>query len=116
MIDKKQITKDYKMQKQPAGIYAVHNKVDNKMLIGSSKNLPAVIRRFEFTLKMESFPYQDLIADYKKHGKDNFEIKILDELELKNETDEEINHKLISLEEMWIEKLKSEEVRFYNKK
>jgi len=116
MLDKKQITKDYKQQKQPAGVYAVHNKADNKMYIGTSKNLPAVVRRFEFTLQMESFPYQDLIDDYKKLGKENFEIKILDELELKNETEKEIDTELMSLEEMWIEKLKSEGVTFYNKK
>jgi group I intron endonuclease len=116
MINKKQITKDYKQQKQPAGIYAVHNKIDNKMYIGTSKNLPAVIRRFEFTLTMESFPYQELIDDYKKLGKDNFEIKILDELELKNETDKEIDNELNSLEELWIEKLKGDGVSFYNKK
>lgn len=116
MINKKQITKDYKQQKQPVGIYAVHNMVDNKMYIGTSKNLPAVIRRFEFTLQMESFPYQDLIDDYKKRGKNNFEIKIIDELELKNETDAEIDVELKSLEEMWIEKLQAEGVKFYNRK
>ena len=116
MLDKKQITRDYKQQKQPAGIYAVHNKVDNKMYIGTSKNLPAVVRRFEFTLQMESFPYQELIDDYKKLGKDNFEIKILDELELKNETDKEIAAELNQLEELWIDKLKGDGVSFYNKK
>ena len=116
MIDKKQLSKDYKQQKQPAGIYAVHNKADNKMYIGTSKNLPAVLRRFEFTLQMESFPYQDLIDDYKKLGKENFEIKILDELELKNETEKEIDAELKALEEMWIEKLQAESVKFYNKK
>ena len=116
MIDKKQLTKDYKSQKQPAGIYAVHNKIDNKTYIGASKNLPAVVKRFEFTLQMENFPYQELIDDYKKFGKDNFEIKILDELELKNETEKEIDTELNSLEELWIEKLTAEGVRFYNKK
>ena len=116
MIDKKQIIRDYKSLKQPAGVYAVHNKADNKMYIGASKNLPAVVRRFEFTLQMESFPYQELIDDYKKLGKDKFEIKILDELELKNETEKEIDIELNSLEELWIEKLKSEGVIFYNKK
>lgn len=116
MINKKQISKDYKQQKQPAGIYAVHNKVDNKMYIGKSKNLPAVVRRFEFTLQMESFPYQELIDEYKKLGKDNFEIKIFDELELKKETEKEIDTELNSLEQLWIEKLKSERVSFYNKK
>lgn len=116
MLDKKQISKDYKQQKQPAGVYAVHNKIENKMYIGTSKNLPAVVRRFEFTLQMESFPYQDLIDDYKKLGKDNFEIKILDELELKNETEKEITSELNELEELWIEKLKKDGVKFYNKK
>jgi len=72
MIDKKQITKDYKQQKQPTGVYTVHNKIDNKMYIGTSKNLPAVVRRFEFTLTMERFFYQGLIDDYKKLGKENF--------------------------------------------
>ncbi|MCK7526519.1 MAG: hypothetical protein MZV64_57440 [Ignavibacteriales bacterium] len=61
-----------------------------KCLSALAKNLPAVIRRFEFTLQMESFPYQDLIDDFKKLGKENFEVKILDELELKNETEKEI--------------------------
>ena len=116
MLDKKQIRTDYKQQKQPAGIYAVHNKVGNKMYVGTSKNLPAVVRRFEFTLQMESFPYQDLIDDYKNLGKENFEVKILDELELKNESDKEIDVELKELEELWIEKLQSEGVSFYNKK
>jgi hypothetical protein len=116
MQDKKQLTKDYKQQKQPAGVYVVHNKADNKMYIGTSKNLPAVIRRFEFTLQMGSFPYQELIDDYKKLGKDNFEIKVLDELELKNETDKEITAELNELEELWIEKLNGDGVSFYNKK
>jgi group I intron endonuclease len=116
MLNKKQISKDYKQQKQPAGIYVVHNKIDNKMYIGTSKNLSAVIRRFQFTLTMGSFPYQDLIDDYKKFGKDNFEIKILDELELKNETEKEITTELNELEELWVEKLKGDGVSFYNKK
>jgi hypothetical protein len=116
MLNKKQLSKEYKQQKQPTGVYAVHNKIDNKMYIGTSKNLPAVIRRFEFTLTMGSFPYQELIDDYKKLGKDSFEIKILDELEIKNETEKEIDSELNSLEELWIEKLKDEGVSFYNRK
>ena len=115
MIDKKQVIKDYKQQKQPAGIYAVYNKIENKMYIGTSKNLPAVLRRFEFTLKIGNFPFQQLVDDYKKLGCDNFEIKVLDELELKNETERELDIELESLEELWVEKLKADGVSFYNK-
>ncbi len=86
------------------------------MYIGTSKNLPAVIRRFEFTFKMRSFTYQHLTDDYKKYGAENFEIKILDELEIKNETEKEITSELNELEELWIKKLKGDGVKFYNKK
>jgi hypothetical protein len=116
MINKKQIIKDYKSQKQPAGIFAVHNVIDNKMFIGTSRDLPAVLRRFDFTLKMSSFPFDRLIEDYKKLGEKNFEIKVLDQLKIKDETEQEIDKELKALEEMWIEKLKHDGVSFYNKK
>ena len=116
MINKKQVKEDYKSKKQPAGIFAVHNLLENKMFIGTSKDLPAVLKRFEFTLNMGSFPYQNLIDDYKKIGRDNFAIKILDELEMKDETEKELDKELAALEEMWVEKLKKEGVGFYNKK
>lgn len=116
MIDKKQIIKDYKLQKQPAGVFVVHNKVDNKVFIGTDKNLSAVLRRFDFTLKMGSFPFQELIDDYKRVGEINFEIKVLDELEIKDESEYEIGKELKALEEMWIEKLRNDGVTFYNKK
>jgi len=116
MLDKKQIIKNYKSKKHPAGIFAVHNLHDNTMFIGTSKDLPSVLTRFEFTLKMGSFPFQNLIDDYNRLGKNNFEIKVLDELELKDETEQEIDRELKTLEEMWVDKLKKESVSFYNKK
>lgn len=116
MINKKQIIKDYKLQKQPAGIFAVHNVAENKMFIGTSKDLPAVLRRFDFTLKMGSFPFDALVDDYKRLGESNFEVKVLDELDLKDETEHEIDKELKALEEMWVEKLRQDGVTFYNKK
>lgn len=115
MIDKKQVKEDYKSKKRPAGIFAVHNLYDNKMFIGTSKDLPSVLKRFEFTLKMGSFPFQNLIDDYNRLGKKNFEIKVMDELEIKDEAEQEIDNELKILEEIWIEKLKKDGVSFYNK-
>ena len=66
-------------------------------------------------MKIGNFPFQQLVDDYKKLWYDNFEIKILDELELKNETERELDIELESLEELWTEKLKVNGVIFYNK-
>ncbi len=90
MINKKEIIKDYKNQKQPAGIFAVKNLVDNKLFIGTSLNLLAKLRGISFELELGSHAFKNLADDYKKLGKDNFEISILDELQLKDETDSEL--------------------------
>jgi hypothetical protein len=116
MINKKELIKEYKNQKLPAGIFAVKNKRENKMFIGYSLNLPAKIRGITFELEMGSHAYSNLAGDYKRLGKDQFEISILDEIEIKDETEKELKNELGTLEEMWVEKLKSEGVTFYNKK
>jgi len=41
MINKKEISKAYKNQKHPAGLFSIKNKLENKIFIGISLNLPA---------------------------------------------------------------------------
>lgn len=116
MINKKEIIKEYKNQKHPAGLFAVKNIPGNKMFIGASLNLPAKIRGITFELEMGKHAYSNLAEDFIRLGKDKFEIFILDELDVKDETEKELKKELESLEQMWIEKLKSEGITFYNKK
>lgn len=116
MINKKELIKEYKNQKHPAGIFAVKNKPENKMFIGISLNLPAKIRGVTFELKMGKHAFSNLADDYKSLGEEQFDISILDEIEVKDETEKELKKELEALEEMWIEKLKSEGTTFYNKK
>ncbi len=116
MIDKKEIRKEYKNQKQPAGLFAVKNKPDNKMFIGISLNLPAKLIGVTFELEQGSHAFQNLANDYKKLGKNQFEIFVLDEIEIKDESDKDLRKELKALEEMWVEKLKGDGISFYNKK
>ena len=116
MLNKKELIKEYKNQKHPAGLFAVKNNPENKMFIGVSLNLPAKLRGISFELEMGSHAYHNLAEDYKRLGKDQFEIFVLDEIEVKDETERELRTELETLGEMWIEKLKKEETTFYNKK
>ena len=116
MLNRKEIIKEYKNHKHPAGLFAVKNKVDNKMFIGISLNLPAKIRGITFELEMGKHAYSNLAEDYKKLGKDQFEISVLDQIEVKDESEKELRSELETLEEMWVEKLKIEGITFYNKK
>lgn len=116
MINKKELIKEYKNKKHPAGLFAVKNNPDNKMFIGISLNLPAKLRGITFELEMGNHAFSNLAKDYKRLGKENFEIFILDEIEVKDETERELRNELETLENIWIEKLKAEGVTFYNKK
>jgi hypothetical protein len=116
MQNRKELIKEYKIQKHPAGIFAVKNKPDNKIYIGTSLNLPAKIRGITFELEIGKHAYSSLAEDYKRLGKDQFEISIIDQIEVKDETDKELRSELETLEEMWVEKLKNEGITFYNKK
>ena len=86
------------------------------MFIGVSLNLPAKLRGISFELELGSHAYHNLAEDYKRLGKDQFEIFVLDEIEVKDETERELKKELESLEQMWVEKLKNEGTTFYNKK
>ena len=116
MIDRKELKNEYKNQKQPAGLFAVRNKPENKLFIGTSLNLPAKLRGITFELETGSHAFQNLADDFNRFGKEQFEIFILDQIEVKDETNQELRSELETLEKMWIEKLKSEGVTFYNKK
>lgn len=115
-MNKKELIKEYKNQKHPAGLFIVKNLPENKMFIGKSLNLPAKIRGITFELEMGSHAYSNLAQDFKRLGKEKFEISILDEIEVKDETEKELRSELETLEEMWVEKLKYEGITFYNKR
>lgn len=115
-MNKSDLKKNYKQTIQTMGIYIVRNKANNKILIGSSKNLNGRINRFEFGLKYGSESNKELLEDYKKYGGENFSIEILDELKPKDDPEYDYTEDLRVLEEMWIEKLQPFGEKGYNKK
>ena len=116
MPDKSELKKNYKQTLQPMGIYIVKNLVNNKVLIGSSKNLPGRINRFKFGLKYGGESNRELVADYKKYGEENFRFEVLDELKPKDDPSYDYSEDLKVLEEMWIEKLQPFGEKGYNEK
>jgi group I intron endonuclease len=115
MTNKSEIKKNYKQTLPPTGIFQVKNLVNNKILIGSSKNLPGRINRFKFGLKYGTENNKELNNDYKKYGEENFSFDIIDELKPKDDPAYDYTEDLKVLEEMWIEKLQPFNERGYNK-
>lgn len=115
-MDKSEIKKNYKQTLQPMGIFIVKNLANNKIFIGSSKNLPGRINRFKFGLKYGTESNKLLTDDYKKYGEENFTFEILDELKPKDDPGYDYTEDLKVLEQMWIEKLQPYGEKGYNKR
>lgn len=67
-----------KKKKPNMGVYAIINKANGKMYIGSSVHLKNRIYNHKYNLRTNTHPNRYLQNAYNKHGKDNFNIKILE--------------------------------------
>ena len=116
--ERKEIIKNYKMTKQPMGIFQIRNDVNGKVYITKSMNLNASFNRYKMELQYGGgIETEQVLKDVKKYGIENFSFSILDELKHK-ENDENVNYKeeLDLLEEMWLEKLQPYDDKGYNRR
>lgn len=80
MNDRKDLIRAYKETVQPAGIYAVRNTVEGKLLLGASRNLPAGLNSQRAQLRFGGHRNRALQADWNRLGEDAFTIEVFEEL------------------------------------
>jgi GIY-YIG catalytic domain len=115
MIDKKELKKKYKQTLPPMGIYQIKNLVNGKILIGHTKNLNAKFNSYKFQLNANLHSNKYLQEEYNMFGEEKFTIEVLDRLEPKEDLSINYENDLITLEELWLEKLKPYNEKGYNK-
>ncbi len=113
-MDKKSLKKQYKETLQPMGVFKIQNKVNGKILLISSNNMPGRINREKFQLDMGSNQNTGLQQDYKEFGKDNFAFEIVDQLKPKEDPAYNYTDDLAVLESMWLDKLQPYGDKGYN--
>lgn len=113
---KKELKREYRETPTPMGIYQVRNIVNDKVLIGSSLNLPGVLNRNTFQLKAGAHPNTSLQSEWNEFGSDSFAFEVLDELSATEGPSHDYRADLAFLEEFWLEKLQPYGERGYNKK
>jgi hypothetical protein len=114
-VDRKAKIREYKDTPRPMGIFQIKNKVNGKILIGSSNNLPAILNRFQAELKMGSCRNIVLQKEWKQFGPDSFEFEELEILKPLDDPSYDPSEDLHFLEELWAEKLKPYCDKGYNK-
>jgi hypothetical protein len=96
------------------GIWAIRNLVNDKLLIGAALNLPGILNRHKFELQLGGHKSRALQADWDALGKEQFTFEILDEIAPQPDPAYDYHADLLSLENLWLEKLQPFDENGYN--
>lgn len=115
MDHKKELKQRYKEIKIESGIYQIKNMINEKIFVGSTRNLKT-LNGVKFTLENNTHFNKVLQEEWNHFGKSAFIFEVLENLEKK--TDPYFNEKeeLERLEKKWLDQLQPFGEYGYNKK
>ncbi|HJQ32214.1 MAG TPA: GIY-YIG nuclease family protein [Pyrinomonadaceae bacterium] len=113
-MDKRALTREYKENRRPMGVYQIRNTVNGKVLVGVSVDLPASLNRHRAELRMGGHRNRVLQQEWAEFGPEAFEFEVLDTLAPPERPDYDPKADLRALEELWLDKLTPFGERGYN--
>ena len=114
-MDRKTLKREYKQSRRPMGVYRVRNTVNDRSLVGSTTDLPAMLNRQRAQLSMGVHANRPLQKDWDELGAEAFEFEVLDELTPVDQPGYDPAADLGVLERLWLDRLSPYEERGYNK-
>ena len=102
---RRELTRQYKDNPPPMGVFRFRNLESGRTLLGTSANLPGMRNRILFQLEMGSHPDRELQADFGRLGAESFEFDVLDTLEQGPDAAVDCREDLAELLELWRAKL-----------
>jgi hypothetical protein len=100
-----ELKRAYKEKPPPMGVFAVRNRANGKVLLGTSLNVPGALNRTRFELTQGMHRSPELQEDWRRYGPDSFSFELLDELPPTEEPREDPKEELQVLESLWLERL-----------
>jgi len=116
MDRRKELKFAYKQTPTPMGVYQLTNKLNGKILIGSSMNLPGKKNSILFQLKQGAHRVKELQADWIASGPDAFDFEVLENLKHEKIAVDQWRGAVTALENKWLAALQPYGDRGYNNK
>lgn len=107
---------EYKNRPRNIGVYQIRNKINGKILVGSSPNLDSAFNRYKMNLHSWPWGNQEFIKEWREYGQENFVFEILDQLKQEEDPLYDYKEDLKTLEELWLEKLQPYDDKGYNQR
>ncbi len=105
MKTRAELKREYKEAPKQAGVFKIQNKINGKILLGSSLNLHGPLNRYRFELRTGVHAHEDLQQDWNQYGADSFLFEIVETVKPKDDPNFNIVDELTLLEQIWLEKL-----------
>lgn len=107
----KELRAAYKTMKKPMGVYLFQCIATGKAYLGATPDLRGVMNGTEFKLQSGFHPCKNLLADWKRYGREGFRIEVLEELpyDEKDETRTDYIDDLEALRDLLAEKFPEHE-------
>ncbi|NRD76661.1 GIY-YIG nuclease family protein [Bacillus sp. BRMEA1] len=115
MNRKKELIRIYKEMPIEAGVYQIKNEKNEKIFIGSTKNVKT-LNGVRHMLETGTHVNKSLQEDWKLFGKDAFSFEVLEILKKKEEPYYNEKEALKELEKKWVDQLQPFDERGYNRK
>ena len=109
--NRKEIIAQYKQTKKDAGVYRIINNMTGKYFLSSCLDINGEGNKFEFAKSTNTpgFSARKLANLLEKQGFNDFSFEVLELLDIKPEmTDAQVKEEIKLLEEIWREKLGTE--------
>jgi hypothetical protein len=101
-----ELKRAYKEKPPPMGVFAIRNRANGKVLVGSALNAPGALNRARFELDMGMSRNHELQEDWRRYGADSFTFEVLDVLEPPKEPGVDLKEELRVLESLWLDRLR----------
>jgi len=115
-MNKKEAIREYKMSHRPMGVFQIRNKLNDKVFIDSSNNIPGKINRHKFALNAGQHASKALQRDWNEFGESAFEFETIEPLEPRDDQNYDYRSDLETLEDLWLEKVQPFDTKGYNEK
>ncbi len=111
--DRAALKRQYREAKEPMGVFVIRNLRNGRFLVHAARNLQGGMNRLRVEITPSTNPNVELLADWTAMGREAFEIRVLDELEPKDEPGWDPTEDLEELKPMWVARLTAEGGRSY---
>lgn len=102
---RRELARAYREAPRTAGVGSIRNRVNGKVLLLASTDIPSLLNRHLAQLRLGVHHNVELQADWLDAGSENFTLQVLDTLPPPKDQGADIAADVAVLEALWLEKL-----------